>query len=72
MGLHSWLRTNFGKASKCENRKCNNIHPYRYEWALLKGKKYERKRENFWMLCRKCHMYYDGLIIAGWNKKKKN
>lgn len=56
-GLHTWMRKTFGKANKCE---LNSIHKsWRYEWALIKGKTYERKRENFIMLCLNCHRSYD-------------
>lgn len=55
-GIHSWLRKTFGKADKCEN---NENHKGEFEYALLKGKKYERKRENFKKLCHSCHAKYD-------------
>jgi 5-methylcytosine-specific restriction endonuclease McrA len=58
--IHKWLTRTYGKTIKCE--KCGNNRFV--EWALLKGKKYERKRKNFWRLCRKCHRQYDGI----WNK----
>ena len=98
-GIHRWLRRTFGKANKCENPKCvyprNSTHrpikiilkPARFEWALIKGKSYERKRENYIMLCKSCHSYYDFTeerrknlrkshlgILKGytpWNKGKK-
>jgi hypothetical protein len=35
--------------------------PCRYEWALLKGKMMERKRENFIQLCMSCHRKYDSV-----------
>jgi hypothetical protein len=66
--LHWWIRRNYGSANKCENHKCeakSNI----FEWALLKGKNYERKRGNFWQLCRKCHFNYD---LRDYQKEKFN
>lgn len=64
-GIHDWLQTNFGRASKCEQ--CASVK--KVQWAKLKGKKYERKRENFWQLCSACHINYDGTVIrGGWNK----
>src|SRR3990167_2611761 len=57
-GIHQWLQTNFGKSNKCENPDCLHIS-IKFHWALIKGKKYERKRENFWMLCTSCHAIYD-------------
>lgn len=56
--IHSWLLREFGKAVQCEASWCKGISQS-YEWALLKGKKYERKRENFWALCKSCHRKYD-------------
>ena len=58
-GLHTWLIKKFGKALCCENPKCEHKPTKRYEWSLLKGKEYERKRENFWQLCVSCHRKYD-------------
>lgn len=60
--LHAWLARTFGKADKCEACGISEIPPNRkryFHWALLKGKNYERKRENFWMLCQSCHIKYD-------------
>ena len=63
-GVHDWLQTNFGKASKCEQ--CESVR--NVQWAKLKGKSYLRKRDNFWQLCAKCHVYYDKTIL---NLKRK-
>lgn len=57
--IHKWLRITFGKANKCEMKMCKIIEAKRYEYALIRGKKYERKRENFMMLCKSCHVKYD-------------
>lgn len=59
-GIHMWLRATFGKARKCEF--CNGLKAKRFEWALVKGKRYERKRENFIMLCPSCHRKYDDIM----------
>jgi hypothetical protein len=64
-GVHSWLYTNFGKATVCE--KCGNQK--KVQWAKLKGKSYLRKRENFWQLCTICHIEYDKTSII-YQKKK--
>lgn len=64
-GIHSWLYTNYGKAQKCEQ--CGNSE--RVQWAKLKGKDYDWKRENFWQLCSWCHMEYDGTSIV--NQKSR-
>lgn len=67
--LHYWLEFNFGKADRCENKDCiyprNSrrgilmIKPGGYDWAKLRDKEYERKRENFTRLCKSCHLLYD-------------
>ena len=67
--FHQWLDKNFGKANKCENKKCTYpqitarkkilYKPSRFHWALLSGKNYQRKRENYVMLCALCHSRYD-------------
>jgi len=62
--IHSWLKRHFGKANKCEEPGCKEISN-RFHWALIKGKKYIHKRENFWMLCASCHAIYDGFMGPG-------
>lgn len=69
VAIHSWLKSNFGKPTKCENKLCvyprinagNKVvkFPKRFTWALLKGKKYSHNRNNFIMLCMSCHKKYD-------------
>ena len=57
--IHSWLYKNYGKANKCENENCLGKSKF-YDWAKKTECQYEKKRENFMMLCRKCHHKYDG------------
>ena len=67
--IHMWIRKAFGRASICENKKCKYPRksrrgvklelPKEFNWALRRGMKYERKRENFVSLCRSCHGLYD-------------
>lgn len=54
--IHHWLAKNYGKASKCEHCKGSDK---KYEWALLKGKTYEKNIDNFFQLCTSCHRKYD-------------
>lgn len=65
--IHQWLGRTYGKADHCENPKCESTST-RFEWAKLTDKPYARKRENFWQLCKKCHVVYDGVSVGGWNK----
>ena len=58
-GIHDWLQKEFGKANKCENPNCFKKSRV-FNWAKLENKLYERRRENFIMLCRSCHAKYDG------------
>lgn len=65
--IHHWLKRNYGKPSSCEMCKGNSK---RYEWALLKGKDYEKNRDNFWMLCTSCHHKYDDLRRKEWETRR--
>lgn len=51
----------FGKAAKCENRDCShdNTNQKRFHWALIKGRRYSRNREDYIQLCPSCHGKYD-------------
>jgi len=53
--VHTWLQVNFEK-KKCEE--CE-VTDKKLDWALLKRRKCLRKRENFKVLCRSCHLKYD-------------
>ena len=68
--IHGWLVYNYGKANKCENPNHAYENPKMYEWALLKGKTYGRKRDNYWQLCKSCHLRYDDNDIARKNKSE--
>lgn len=57
-GVHSWLIVKFGKATKCENQNCEKKSK-KFEWARIKGKSWERKRENYCQLCTLCHGRFD-------------
>lgn len=81
-GIHWWLKATYGNPNKCE--KCGvggkkTGRKWNIEWAKLEHKDYERKRENFWALCVKCHVSYDGRKpnktsfkkgLIPWNKGK--
>lgn len=67
-GYHKWIKRVFGKAEECQNSSCfyprKLVHgvlvkPTRYHWALIRGKRYEKKRENYIQLCPSCHRLYD-------------
>ncbi len=61
-GIHTWVRKIYGKANKCQADLIGLIclgESENFDWAKLRGKNYERKRENFVMLCHKCHRCYD-------------
>jgi len=57
--IHIWIKKNYGKANHCENPNCPHKNPIRFEWALIHGKEYDRKIENFIQLCKSCHLNYD-------------
>lgn len=56
--VHNWLRKKYGAACQCENIQCANPSLC-FQWAKVKDKEYDYKRENFIMLCGRCHYYYD-------------
>jgi hypothetical protein len=56
--IHNWLVNEFGKATICESEFCSGKSKT-YDWALIKGKEYERNRDSFHQLCRSCHVLYD-------------
>jgi hypothetical protein len=63
IGVHLWVHKYFGNPQSCEIcglKRCHQSNGrWNIDWAKLKDKKYERKRENFWGLCKKCHSKYD-------------
>lgn len=72
-GIHDWFLDHLPKPKKCE--KCgekgslNKGGKWNIQRALIHGKKYERRLENFMSLCQRCHMKYDKTMVkAGWNK----
>lgn len=64
--VHSFIRRGYGLANQCEDVNCSGKSK-QYHWALITGKEYDFKRENFIMLCRSCHYYYDRKNIKRWN-----
>lgn len=56
--VHKWLYKEYGKAFQCDNSNCLKKST-KFEWAKLKDKAYEQKRENFAQLCKSCHIKLD-------------
>lgn len=56
--IHIWLKNHYGKAIRCEMDYCSG-KSQTYQWALIKGKKYEHNVDNYMQLCRSCHAKYD-------------
>ncbi len=56
--VHLWIKYHYGSAKICENKFCLK-RSKTFQWSLIKGKKCEKNRENFWRLCRSCHSIYD-------------
>ena len=54
--IHTWMNYHFGKPMKCEH--CKNTDKKRYDWANISGK-YLRIKEDWYRLCRSCHIKYD-------------
>lgn len=74
------MKTQYGKANKCENTSCfyprynsRNIllkAPKGFNWACISGK-YIRDRKDAQMLCISCHHISDRKNIPGAAKKFK-
>ena len=56
--IHHWLRNNYGRPDRCENKKCEGLST-KFEWALKNDKVYGYDRNNFIELCHVCHSKYD-------------
>ena len=56
---HAWFSTNYGTPNYCEFCRGESKKAKTYEWALIKGKKYSRDREDYMRLCHSCHVKYD-------------
>lgn len=56
--IHTWLIRNHGKATHCENPKCNKKSKI-YEWSLKKGYKHSHNIKHYLQLCKSCHHIYD-------------
>lgn len=52
--LHTWVKRNYGPPEKCEH--CGSIKNLR--WAN-KTYAYVRDREDWFVLCQRCHSHYD-------------
>lgn len=53
--IHKWIWKTYGKADRCENKKCNYKNPHHYEWDNISGK-YLKIREDWRRLCVSCHV----------------
>ena len=66
--LHDWIKREYGKPIKCENKNCIYprktrhgkllIGPVRFEWANIDGI-YNREKKHWKMLCASCHRLLD-------------
>lgn len=63
--IHYWLRKNFGSPNICENKDCEQ-KSNRYDWALKKGFEHAKNKDNYFRMCRKCHVKYD------WTEERTN
>lgn len=58
VGMHRWLRDNYRIKKHCQNKYCDKTSK-NLDFALRKGFNYERKIDNYVVLCRSCHKKYD-------------
>lgn len=57
-GIHKWIKKYYGSADRCENCPIEFKQGVYFEWANLSGL-YKREREDWKMMCRKCHREHD-------------
>ncbi len=57
--IHYWIRRTYGNASRCEFTDTCKGMSIKYDWALKRGCKHEKKRKNYIELCKSCHAIYD-------------
>ena len=59
--IHQWLKHRYGSPQACENTQCpyKEVGGMKCQYALKRGFKYQKKRENFIELCSTCHARYD-------------
>lgn len=55
--LHDWIRDNYGRPTKCENKTCPRTSSS-YQWSNVSGQ-YKRHKEDWQQLCASCHKKYD-------------
>ena len=53
--IHKWIWTYYGKADRCENKKCVYPNPHHYEWDNI-SEKYLKDRKDWRRLCVSCHV----------------
>ena len=71
--IHTWLRTRYGNANRCDNPKCVYprlstkgklmLKPKAYNYALIHGKKHGHNVKRYFQLCNSCHSKYDRFLI---------
>lgn len=61
--IHEWINTNYGKPEKCERCECKE----NLDWCN-KDHQYRRVREDWLVLCKKCHRVFDKRN-NGWRRR---
>ena len=56
--IHHWIRYNYGKATKCQNKYCPKNLIKRFEWASI-SKEYKKDIKDYIQLCTSCHRSWD-------------
>lgn len=62
--LHMWIKLNWGKADRCEFclRTMKPGEERKFEWSNISGK-YRRERDDWQMLCARCHREFDNHVF---------
>ena len=59
--LHSWVKRNLGKPTKCEHCRKDGLTGKKIHWANI-DHQYKRNLDDWIRLCCKCHIKYDKSI----------
>ena len=68
--VHYALRTKYAKANKCEFEDTCSGESNNFEWALKKGREYSDNPEDYYQLCKSCHVKYDFKGVSEKNKQR--
>lgn len=63
-GIHNWIKSQLGKADKCESENCDGTSKI-FQWSNISGL-YKRDLLDWQKLCIKCHHKFDQIAKRSW------